>query len=138
MSPFVKDVLLALVIGICATLLGLMGVRYFILPGLLVVDAFTPLNIRTATDVPLSAVIVNLLESGIYLWFGMTVLAPGSMSLIVAWSKRLGTGMVTVFVFLQYPDHTFVQVLAVLVGLIDAAYLALMYARRRGLGQLQG
>ena len=61
MSPFVKDVLLALVIGICATLLGLMGVRYFILPGLLVVDAFTPLNIRTATDVPLSAIIVNLL-----------------------------------------------------------------------------
>jgi hypothetical protein len=91
-------------------------------------------------DLPLgstSAYLVNLLESGIYLWFGMTVLAVGSMSMVVAWSKGLGTGFVTVFVFLQYPDHSFVKVLAVLVAIIDAAYLALMYARRRGLVQLQ-
>jgi hypothetical protein len=65
------------------------------------------------------------------------VLAAGSMSMVVAWSKGLGTGFVTVFVFLQYPDHSFVKVLAVLVAIIDAAYLALMYARRRGLVQLQ-
>lgn len=61
MSPFVKDVLLSLVSGLCATLLGLMGVRYFVLPGLLVVDAFTSLNVRSASDVPLSAIIVNIL-----------------------------------------------------------------------------
>ena len=91
-------------------------------------------------DLPLgstSAYLVNLAESGIYLWFGMTVLAPGSMSRVVGWSKGLGTGMVTVFVFLHYPDHAFVKTLAVLVGIIDAAYVGLMYARRRGVVNAQ-
>jgi hypothetical protein len=87
-------------------------------------------------DLPLgstSAYLVNFLESGIYLWFGVTVLDPRAMSLVVAWSKGLGTAFVTVFVFLEYPDHSFVKTLAVLVGIIDAGYIALLYARRRGL-----
>ena len=94
----------------------------------------------TNVDLPLgstSAYLVNLAESSIYLWFGMTVLAAGSMSLIVAWSKGLGTAFVTVFVFMRYPDHEFVLTIAVLVGLIDAAYIALMYARRRGLVRIE-
>lgn len=89
----------------------------------------------TNVDLPLgstSAYLVNLLESGIYLWAGLSVIDPRSMSLVVAWSKGLGTGMVTVFVFLRYPDHSFVKTLAVLVAIIDVAYLALLYARRRG------
>jgi hypothetical protein len=94
----------------------------------------------TNVDLPLgstSAYLINLAESGIYVWFGMTVLAADSMSLVVAWSKGLGTAMVTVFVFLQYPDHAFVKTLAVIVGIIDAAYVALMYARRRGIVNAQ-
>ena len=87
-------------------------------------------------DLPLgstSAYLVNLLESGVYLWFGVTVANPRLMSLVVAWSKGLGTAFVTVFVFLEYPDHSFVKTLAVLVGIIDAGYLAVLYARRRAL-----
>jgi hypothetical protein len=85
-------------------------------------------------DLPLgstSAYLINLLESGIYLWFGLKVLNPRSMSLVVAWSKGLGTAFVTVFVFLRYPDHSFVKTLAVLVGIIDAVYIVLLHARRR-------
>jgi hypothetical protein len=91
-------------------------------------------------DLPLgstSAYLINLLESGIYLWFGLKVLEPRSMSLVVAWSKGVGTACVTVFVFLEYPDHAFVRTLAVLVAGVDALYIALLYARRRGLVQLQ-
>jgi hypothetical protein len=91
-------------------------------------------------DLPLgstSAYLVNLLESGVYLWFGLMVLDPKVMSLVVAWSKGLGTGFVTVFVFLEYPDHAFVKTLAVVVGIIDAIYIALLYARRRGVAWLE-
>lgn len=89
----------------------------------------------TNVDLPLgstSAYLVNLVESAVYLWFGLTVLDPRVMSLVVAWSKGIGTAMVTVFVFLEYPDHDLVRTLAVLVGVIDAAYIVLLYARRRG------
>jgi hypothetical protein len=89
----------------------------------------------TNVDLPLgstSAYLVNLIESAVYLWFGLTVLDPRALSLVVAWSKGVGTAMVTVFVFLEYPDHDLVRTLAICVGVIDAAYIALLYARRRG------
>jgi len=85
-------------------------------------------------DLPLgslSAYLVNLVESGVYLWFGLTVLDPRRMSLTVAWSKAAGTAMVSVFVFLRYPADELLRVLAVLVGLLDVGYLVLLTARRR-------
>jgi hypothetical protein len=78
-------------------------------------------------DLPLgsvSAYLVNLAESGVYLWFGLTR-AARTMSFTVAWSKLLGTGMVTVFVFQRY-DQPFVRTLAVLVGVLDGLYLVVL------------
>ena len=85
-------------------------------------------------DLPLgsvSAYTLNLAESAVYLWVGISVLDARSQSLTVAWSKGLGTGMVSVFVFLRYAGNDFIQVLAVLVGVIDAIYFAVLMTRRR-------
>lgn len=79
-----------------------------------------------------SAYVVNLAESGVYLWFGLTVLAPRSMSLVVAWSKLAGTAMVSVFVALRYPDDELLLVLAGVVGVVDLVYLAVLTRRRAG------
>jgi hypothetical protein len=70
-------------------------------------------------------------ESAIYLWVGIAVLDPRSQSVTVAWSKGLGTGMVSVFVFLKYPGNDFIQVLAVLVGLLDLIYMVVLVNRHR-------
>jgi hypothetical protein len=50
----------------------------------------------------------------------------------IGWQKGLGTGFVTVFVFLVYPENTFVQVLGVATGVLDAGYLYVLRLRRRG------
>jgi hypothetical protein len=110
--------------------------------GLLVVwgAVVVAMHRTTNVDLPLgstSAYLVNLIESLVYVWFGLTVLEPRMMSLVVAWSKGIGTAMVTVFIFMEYPDHDFVRTMAILVGAIDAAYIALLYARRRGRVRLQ-
>lgn len=87
-------------------------------------------------DLPLgsvSAYLDNLLMSGLYIWFLLTRIEPHGLSFTVAWSKGLGTGMVTVFVFLRYPDNSFVITLALMVGALDLAYITML-----GLQKLRG
>ena len=86
------------------------------------------------SDLPLgsvSAYTLNLAESAIYLWVGISIANPLMQSVTVAWSKGVGTGMVSVFVFLRYAGNDFVQVLAVLVAVLDAIYMIVLVARRR-------
>jgi hypothetical protein len=83
-------------------------------------------------DLPLgsnSAYLDNVAVSGLYLWFGLTR-NHLDLSLWVAWSKFIGTGLVSVFVFRQYPGNEFVHALAVIVGTLDVAYLVVLYLRR--------
>jgi len=86
---------------------------------------------QQAYDLPLgsnSAYIDNVMMSSLYLWYGLTR-DPRSLSTVAAWSKGLGTGMVTVFVFLAYPDNHFVQALGIIVALLDVGYLVVLRAR---------
>jgi hypothetical protein len=83
-------------------------------------------------DLPLgsnSAYLDNIAVSGLYLWFGMTR-APETLSPTVAWSKFVGTGMVSIFVFVRYVDNDFVRAMAVVVAVLDISYLLLLYVRR--------
>lgn len=87
-------------------------------------------------DLPLgsvSAYLVNLAVSGVYLWSALTLADTRHLSWTVAWSKFIGTAMVTVFVFLRYPDDQFTIALAVVVGIIDVVYIGVLVARRREL-----
>jgi len=86
-------------------------------------------------DLPLgsmSAYLDNILMSGLYIWFVMTRPDPRELSFTVAWSKGLGTGMVSVFVFMEYPDNAFIKTLAVMVGILDFVYLVALAVRLRG------
>lgn len=88
---------------------------------------------RQGYDLPLgstSAYLDNVMMSSLYLWFGLTR-SVATLSIVAAWSKGIGTGMVSVFVFLVYPEDRFVQVLAVIVGVLDALYLIVLRARTR-------
>jgi len=84
-------------------------------------------------DLPLgsvSAYLDNLLMSGLYLWLLLTRPDPRELSIVVAISKGIGTGMVTVFVFMRYPDHAFVQMLAIMVAVLDLTYMIGLIVRR--------
>ena len=81
-------------------------------------------------DLPLgsnSAYIVNLAMSILYILLALNLSNPHLLSIPIGWLKGLGTGMVTVFVFLAYPDNLFVQVISVVVGVLDVIYMVLLY-----------
>jgi hypothetical protein len=86
-------------------------------------------------DLPLgsnSAYVINVVMSVLYIGL---VLRAGDVSVFssdIGWLKGLGTGMVTGFVFLAYPENTFVQTLGVLTALLDGVYLYLLRLRRLG------
>jgi hypothetical protein len=85
-------------------------------------------------DLPLgsmSAYLDNILMSGLYIWFVMTRADPRDLSFTVAWSKGLGTGMVSVFVFMEYPNNAFIKTLAVMVAILDFVYLGSLAVRLR-------
>ena len=85
-------------------------------------------------DLPLGSVtayLVNVVESGAYLWFGLTLADPRQLSMTVAWSKFIGTGMVTVFIFLVYYTNQFVQCLAIIVTVLDVSYTLALHSRIR-------
>jgi hypothetical protein len=85
-------------------------------------------------DLPLgsvSAYTLNVAESAVYLWAGIAAVDVWCQSLTVAWSKGIGTGMVSVFVFLRYDGNDFIQMLAVLVAVLDVVYFAVLLSRRR-------
>jgi hypothetical protein len=85
-------------------------------------------------DLPLgsnSAYLDNLEMSALYLWYGLTLVDLSVLSKVVAWSKGIGTLMVTVFVFMAYPDNAFVHTLAVMVGVMDVAYVVVLTHRLR-------
>lgn len=89
--------------------------------------------IERGDDLPLGSVTaytVNLVMSLAYLWFGIT--RPlGELSMIAAVFKGLGTGGVTVFVFLVYRSHELVVTLAVIVSILDAGYIGWLLRRRQ-------
>ena len=88
---------------------------------------------RSGYDLPLgsnSAYVDNILVSGLYLWFGLSRPVP-SLSFTVSWSKFLGTGMVSVFVFLEYPHNSFIHTLAILTAVLDLSYFVVLVVRRR-------
>jgi hypothetical protein len=85
-------------------------------------------------DLPLgttSAYLDNVMMSGLYLAAILPATGLLHYSQVVGWTKGLGTAFVGVFVFLRYPDNQFVQVLAVIVAVLDLAYVVLLWWYKR-------
>jgi hypothetical protein len=86
-------------------------------------------------DLPLgsnSAYAVNVVMSVLYITMTLRMRDVSVLSSDIGWLKGLGTGFVTVFVFLAYPENRFVQVLGVVTGALDALYLVVLRLRRQG------
>lgn len=54
-------------------------------------------------------------------------------SVALAWSKFLGTGIISVMFQSKYPDNHFLSVIYVVVATFDVLFLVLMYQKRRKL-----
>jgi len=76
---------------------------------------------------------VNIVMSTLYIGLVLRTTDASLFGATIGWLKGLGTGMVTVFVFLAYPENRFVQTLGVITALLDVTYLAVLHLRQRGL-----
>ena len=56
-----------------------------------------------------------------------------NFSNVIAWCKMLGTGLITVSMFLIYPNNYFIQTLGVLVLLLDCGYIYLLKIKKQEL-----
>lgn len=86
-------------------------------------------------DLPLgsnSAYIVNIVMSVLYIGLVLRMRDAALFSTDIGLLKGLGTGFVTVFVFLAYPENRFVQTLGVITALLDTAYMVVLKLRHRG------
>ena len=84
-------------------------------------------------DTPIGAnsgFILNLIISILYP-FLMLRSNVQNFSRIIAWCKWLGTGFITVSMFIFYPNNYFVQTLGISCFVIDLLYAILLTVRRR-------
>lgn len=50
-------------------------------------------------------------------------------SMLLAWSRMLGTGLITVSMFIFYPENSFVQLLGVTCLLLDCSFIYVLWQR---------
>tara|TARA_B110000211_G_C14074585_1_gene551473 strand:- start:196 stop:894 length:699 start_codon:yes stop_codon:yes gene_type:complete len=83
----------------------------------------------------ISGYILNIIISVLYPW---VMLQTGAQhySKLVAWCKMLGTGLISVSMFIFYPENYFVQTLAVLVLILDCYYIYLLNKKKKALEQI--
>ncbi len=87
-------------------------------------------------DLPLgsnSAYLVNLVMSAVYILYAIGYPQVQLFSIATGWMKGIGTAMVTVFVFITYPDNVFVQTMGIVCAILDAIYMAVLYRRQHAL-----
>jgi hypothetical protein len=107
---------------------------HFILLGLIVF--WLPLNyffIKQGFDTPIGAnsgYILNLIISFLYIPLYLRN-SQFHFSKIVGLSRSLGTALITVSMFLIYPENYFVQVLGVSCFLLDACFCYLLFSNKK-------
>jgi len=80
----------------------------------------------------ISGYILNTMMSALYV---VIILRHGQLydfSLVVAWSKMLGTALLTVFNFIVQPHNPYLLLLCLLTLALDLLYIGLFYAIRSG------
>ena len=76
-----------------------------------------------------SGYIINVILSMqcVFLLFQTT--DTGKFSMLLAWSRMLGTGLITVSMFIIYPDNHFVQLLGVSCLILDNIFIYVLWKR---------
>lgn len=86
-------------------------------------------------DLPLgsnSAYVINTVMSALYIGLVLRLQDVSAFSWWIGWLKGTGTLMVTVFVFLTYPESRFTQALGITCALLDGTYLLVLRLRQKG------
>lgn len=79
-----------------------------------------------------SAYLLNTVISVLYVVNFYRVRDREHYSLAIAWLKFIGTGLISVFMVMHYPDHHFIHILAAIIAIYDAWYVVALRAHRRG------
>ncbi len=85
-------------------------------------------------DTPIGAhsgYILNLQISILYIILFLKQNNPSVFSPVVAWSKMLGTGLITVSMFTIYPGDHVAQTAGIIVLILDCTYINLLHKGRR-------
>lgn len=108
--------------GLMLAMMLAFGVGYY---------GFTKAGFDTATGLT-SGLIANLIISGLY---PVMMLRQPSLDVIspaVGWLKMIGTGLITVFAFMYFPEgQWFIKSMGLAVLVMDLYYLYLLYERLR-------
>lgn len=89
--------------------------------------------IKGGYDTPMgatSAYVITVIMAALYITFYLSSSQPGAYSFTSSWCKGLGNLLMSVFVFLKYPDMYFLQSLTVVVFILDLIYSILLYRRK--------
>ena len=78
-----------------------------------------------------SAYVITVIMAALYITFFLSSTMPQAYSLTSAWCKGLGNLLMTIFVFLKYPDLNMLKTLTVVVFVLDFVYVYLLYQRKR-------
>lgn len=100
---------------------------------------WVPLNyfyVKQGFDTPIGANSGYILNIIISLLYPMSLFRnnPKNFSRAVAWSKFIGTGCITVSMFLIYPENYFVQVLGATCFVLDLSYSILLTKKLSSVG----
>lgn len=107
--------------------------HYFIIGGLLI-SFFSQYTFMVQYDLPmapLTAYIINFIMSVSFLYL---LFAPEIKwnSQVTAWSKFLGTGLISIMFFSKYPSNNFLTVMYLATAAFDVLYIVLLYKKRSG------
>jgi len=108
--------------------------KYFKWIAISLLIMWIPLNyfyMKQGYDTPIGANSGYILNIIISLLYPMLLFRnnPGDFSKIVAWCKFIGTGCITVSMFLIYPENYFVQIIGVCCFVLDLSYSVLLTKR---------
>ncbi len=78
---------------------------------------------------PLAGYIINLIMSVCFVYL---VFIPGyeGNSLVTAWTKFLGTGLISIMFLTKYPENHFLTSLYIFTAIFDLIYIYLLYVRK--------
>jgi hypothetical protein len=82
----------------------------------------------------ISGYILNVMMSALYIVHFLGRGDKEPFSYVAAWSKFFGTGLISVFCFLYWPDKWFLLSMCVIAAVLDVAYIVLFTRSRTGRG----
>lgn len=80
-----------------------------------------------------SGFIINFLLSTLFLMLVLRIKDASVLTLLTAGSKGLGTGIITISMFMIYPENGFIHALGVFCFILDLAYFVILFNRKKAL-----